>query len=144
MPLPTFSFEKIISADRDSVFEIFSNYEKYQKMIPQHYPSIRIRSVRDNVAVVEEHLNFGPDEFVIMAKHVSNKPAWHKVYVIGGDIKGSCFNQQFVEIPEGTKVVVDVEIKFGKLKIKKLFGSGKKYAQYYEKTLNDLVKLCES
>ena len=143
MPLSTLSFERIISADRDSVFEVFSNYENYEEMIPQHYPSIRIRSVRDNVAIVEEHLNFGPDEFVIMAKHISNKPAWHKVHVIGGDIKGSCFKQRFVEIPEGTKVVVDVEIKFGKLKIKRLFGSGK-HARHYEEILDDLVRLCES
>ena len=141
--MPTFSLEKIISSDRDSVFEIFSNYENYQKITPQHYPSIRIRSVRDNVAVVEEHVNFGPDEFVIMAKHVSKKSVLHEVYVIGGDIKGSYFKQQFVEVPQGTKVIVDVEMKFGKLKIKKLFGTSK-YAQYYEEILNDFAKLCEN
>ena len=141
--MPTFSLEKIISSDRDSVFEIFSNYENYQKIIPQHYPSIRIRSVRDNVAVVEEHVNFGPDEFVIMAKHVSKKSVLHEVFVIGGDIKGSYFKQQFVEVPQGTKVIVDVEMKFGKLKIKKLFGTSK-YAQYYEEILNDFGKLCEN
>ena len=141
--MPTFSLEKIISSDKDSVFEIFSNYENYQKIIPQHYPSIRIRSVRDNVAVVEEHVNFGPEEFVIMAKHVSKKSVLHEVYVIGGDIKGSYFKQQFVEVPQGTKVIVDVEIKFGKLKINKLFGASK-YAQYYEEILNDFAKLCEN
>ena len=141
--MPTFSLEKIIPSDKDSVFEIFSNYENYQKIIPQHYPSIRIRSVRDNVAVVEEHVNFGQEEFVIMAKHVSKKSVLHEVYVIGGDIKGSYFKQQFVEVPQGTKVIVDAEIKFGKLKIKKLFGTSK-YAQYYEEILNDFAKLCEN
>lgn len=141
--MPTFSLEKIISSDRDSVFEIFSNYENYQKIIPQHYPSIRVRSARDDVAVVEEHMNFGPEEFVVMAKHVSKKPVLHEVYVIGGDIKGSYFKEQFVEVPQGTRVIVDVEIKLGKLKIKKLFGTNK-HAQYYEEILNDFAKLCES
>ncbi|WP_299292303.1 SRPBCC family protein [Nitrosopumilus sp.] len=141
--MTTFSLEKIISANRDSVFEIFSNYENYQKIFPQHYPSIRIRSVRDNVAVVEEHVNFGSEEFLIMAKHVSNKSALHEVFVIGGDIKGSYFKQQFVDLPQGTKVIVDVQLKFGKLKIKKLFGASK-YAQYYEDILNDFVKMCEN
>ena len=59
-----------------------------RKIIPQHYPSIRIRSVRDNVAVVEEHMNLGPEELVIMAKHVSKKSCYCMiVFVIGGDIK---------------------------------------------------------
>lgn len=141
--MPKFSLEKIVSVDKDSVFEIFSNFENYQKLFPQHFPSIRIRSVRDNVAVVEEHVNFGHEEFVIMAKHVSKKSVLHEVYVIGGDIKGSYFKQQFVKIPEGTKVIVDVEIKLGKLKIKKLLGANK-YAQYYDEILNDFAKLCEN
>jgi len=57
--LPKFSLEKISNAKRDIVYEIFSNFENFQKIIPQHYPSVRIRSVRDNVAVVEEHLLLG-------------------------------------------------------------------------------------
>lgn len=140
--MPKFSLEKTISSDRDSVFEIFSNYENYQNLLPQHYPSVRIRSVRDDIAVVEEHVNFGSDELVIMAKHVSKKPVSHNVYVIGGDIKGSYFKQQFVEVHQGTRIVSEVEIKPGKFKIKKLFGTGK-YAQHYEEILNDFAKLCE-
>ena len=141
--LVKFYLEKIIEAKRDLVYSIFSDYENYEKILPSCFPSIRIRSVRGNVAVVEEHVNFGPDEFVIMAKHVSKKSVLHEVFVIGGDIKGSYFKQQFVEVPQGTKVIVDVEMKFGKLKIKKLFGTSK-YAQYYEEILNDFGKLCEN
>ncbi len=140
--LPKFSLEKVIASERNLVFEVFSNYGDYQNLIPQHFPSIRILSVRGNVAIVEEHMNLGPDELILMAKHVSNKPLLHEVYVIGGDLKGSHFRHKFVEVPEGTWVTADVEIKLGKLKIKRLFATNR-YAKYYEEILNNFAKLCK-
>ena len=68
--MPKFSLEKIVNNNRDNVFEIFSNFENYQRLIPQHYPSVRIRSMRGDVSVVEEHLILGEMELLIMAKHV--------------------------------------------------------------------------
>jgi len=142
--LPKFSLEKISNAKRDAVYEVFSNFENFQKIIPQHYPSIRIRSVRDNVAVVEEHLLLGDSELVIMAKHVAEKPILHEIFVIGGDAKGSYFKQEFVELEKGTKILVDVDLKFkGKMKISSLFGN-KSFKEDYGKILDDLLKLSEN
>ena len=109
-------------AKRDIVFHIFSDYENYEKLLPNSYPSIRIRSVRENVAVVEEHMNLGKNELVIMAKHVAESPVMHDIFVIGGDAKGSQIRQRFIEIPEGTKVMVDADFKLkGRMKISSLF-----------------------
>ena len=141
--MSNFSFEKTVNANRDTVFDVFSNYENFQNQNPQHFPSIRVRSVRDNVAVVEEHMNLGDRELVIMAKHVSNKPVSHDVYVIGGDAKGTHIEEQFVEIPDGTKVIINVDLKLsGKMKISSMFG--KKYKQDYEQLINDFVKTAEN
>ena len=108
------------------------------------FPSIRIRSVRDNVAVVEEHLNLGDDEFIIMAKHVSDKPVLHDVFVIGGDAKGSHIREQFLEIPEGTKILVDVDLKLkGKMKLGGMF-SKNKYAENYEEIVDNFIKIAEN
>jgi len=142
--LPKFSLEKIANAKRDIVYEVFSNFENYQKIIPQHYMSVRIRSVRDNVAVVEEHLLLGDSELVIMAKHVTEKPILHEIFVIGGDAKGSHFRQEFVELEKGTKILVDVDLKFkGKMKISSLFGN-KSFKEDYSKILDDFLKLSEN
>ncbi|MDC0154594.1 polyketide cyclase, partial [Nitrosopumilus sp.] len=65
-----FSLEKIIQAKRKDVFEIFSNYERYENLIPKFFPSIRIRSVRGETAVVEEHFKLGDIELLLMSKHV--------------------------------------------------------------------------
>ena len=139
-----FSLEKIAHAKRETVYEILSNYENYEKLIPQHFPSVRVRSVRGNVSVVEEHMNLGDLELVIMAKHVTKEPVLHEVFVIGGDAKGSHIKQQFIEILEGTKIIVDVDLKLkGKMKISSMFGKNK-FEQDYAKILDDFVKIAEN
>ena len=142
--LTAFSLEKIICAKRKDVFKIFSNYEDYEKLIPQYFPSIRIRSVRGDIAVVEEHFKLGDLELVLMSKHVANPFVLHEVYVIGGKSKGSYIKQEFIEIPEGTKILVDVDLKLnGLMKIPKLLNKSK-LIEYYSNLLDDLTILCEN
>ena len=142
--MPKFSLEKIVHAKRETVYEILSNYENYQKLIPQHFPSVRVRSVRENISVVEEHMNLGDKELVIMAKHVTEKPVLHDVFVIGGDAKGSHIKQQFIEISEGTKIIVDVDLKLkGKMKMSSMFGKNK-FEEDYSKILDDFIKIVEN
>jgi len=96
------------------------------------------------VAVVEEYLNLGNKELLIMAKHVSDNPVSHEVFVIGGDIKGSYFKQQFIEFENTTKVIFDIDLK---LKGKSLVSSMLKknnYEQDYSKILDDFVKIIEN
>ena len=144
IPLTAFSLEKIIHAKRKDVFNIFSNYEDYEKLIPQYFPSIRIRSVRGNIAVVEEHLKLGDLELVLMSKHVATPFVLHEVYVIGGKSKGSHIKQEFVEIPEGTKILIDVDLKLtGLMKIPKVLDKSK-LIENYSNLLNDLTILCEN
>jgi len=139
-----FSLEKIVKAKRETVYERLSNYENYQKLIPQHFPSVRVRSVRGNVSVVEEHMNLGNRELVIMAKHVTEEPILHEVFVIGGDAKGSHIKQQFVENSEGTKIIVDVNLKLkGKMEMSRLLGKST-FEQDYTKILDDFAKIAEN
>ena len=138
-----FCFEKIINAKRKLVFSIFSNYECYQVLFPNHFPSVRVLSVRDNVSVVEEHLNLGNREFVIMAKHVLDNPNTHEIFVIGGDIKGSHISQQFFEMGGTTQVVINVKIKQGtKLKLSTLFGN-ENLKESYSQIIDDFARVIE-
>jgi coenzyme Q-binding protein COQ10 len=142
--LSKFSLEKTVNAQRETVFERLSNYENYQKLLPQHFPSVRVRSVRGNVSVVEEHMNLGDRELLIMAKHVTTEPVLHDVFVIGGDAKGSYIKQQFIEISQGTKVIVDVDFKLkGKMKMSSIFGKNK-IEEDYAKILDDFIKIAEN
>ena len=141
--LAKFTLEKTINAKRKNVFEIFSNYEQYEKLIPTYFPSIRIRSIRGETAVVEEHFTLGDLEFLLMSKHVSKPFVLHEVFVIGGKSKGSYIRQEFIEIPEGTKVLVDIDLKLmGTMKIPKLLDKSKLLTNY-SKLLDDMTILCE-
>ena len=139
-----FSLEKTVHAKRETVYERLSNYENYEKLVPQHFPSVRVRSVRGNISVVEEHMNLGDRELVIMAKHVTKEPVLHEIFVIGGDAKGTHIKQQFIEISDGTKIIVDVDFKLkGKMKISSMLGKNK-VEQDYAKILDDFVKIAEN
>ena len=142
--MPQFSLAKNVNAKRETVYDVFSNFENYQRLLPQHFPSVRIRSVRGNVAVVEEHMNLGEKEFVIMAKHVKNESVLHEIFVIGGDAKGSHISQQFVDISDKTKVIVNVHLKFGRrMKICDIFDKNN-FEQDYGKIIDDFVKIAEN
>ena len=81
--MPKTIFEKIVKADRKKIFKLTTNYENFQKILPQYYPSVRIISVRGNVSVVEEHLRISGRELVMMVKHVIDEPILHEIFIIG-------------------------------------------------------------
>ena len=141
--MPNFTVDRIINAKRNSVFEVFSNFENYEKLFSEHFPSIRVRSTRNDVSVVEEHMMLGDKELLIMAKHVIHKPSLHEIFVIGGDAKGSYIKEQFLDHVDGTKILVDVDLKLGnKMKISGLF-SKHNLVENYTKILNDFIKTAE-
>ena len=89
------SIEKEINADIEKVFNIVTNFENFQELFPEFYPSILIKSVRDESSLVAEHLKLHDTEFIIMAKHFFSRPHTHEMRVVGGDIKGSSINEIF-------------------------------------------------
>ena len=142
--MPKFSIDKIVNVQRNSVFEIFSNFENYQKSLPQYFPSVRVRSIRNETAVVEEHMMLGDKELVIMAKHVTQSPLLHEIFVIGGDAKGSHIKEQFLDHSEGTKILVDVDLKLkGKMKISELFAKNN-LQENYSKIIDGFVEIAEN
>lgn len=142
--LPKFNFEKIVKAKRNEVFEIAANYEEFQKTLPQYFPSIKVKSKRDNIAVVEEHVRVAGRELVMMTKHITNFPKTHEVFVIGGDAKGSHILETYHEFEEGTKIVVEAEIKLnGALKIAGFFGKGK-ITKGFTRIMDEFARIAES
>lgn len=141
--MPKIVLEKIIRAKRQHVFDIVANYENFQKIMPQYFTSIRIRSVRDNTAVVEEHLQLGTRELVMMTKHVTKYPEVHEVFVVGGDGKGSHFVETFEDVPEGTKLTVNADIRLkGILVIAGAFAKKRMTAEF-GKVIDEFARIAE-
>ena len=104
------SFEREINADLEKSFEVISNFENFQKLFPNFYPSILIKSVRDESSLVAEHLKLHDTEFIIMSKHFVSKPHSHEMRIVGGDLKGSSINETFTSDNGKTLLKVNVEL----------------------------------
>ena len=141
--MPKIHFEKIVNAERNKVFDIAANYEDFEKTLPEYFTSIRVRSKRDNVAVVEEHVKILGKELVMMTKHVIHYPETHEVFVIGGDAKGSHIVEKYDSVGAGTKITVTADIKLkGTLKIVGFFAKGK-ILKGFEKIMDEFAKTAE-
>ncbi len=141
--MPKINFEKIVKAERTAVFDIAANYKNFQKTLPKYFPSIRVRSVRDNVAVVEEHIRISGKELVMMTKHVTKYPELHEVFVIGGDAKGSHIIERYESVKEGTKIIVEADLKLrGPLKLAAFIGKAK-IQKGFVKIMDEFAKIAE-
>ena len=125
-------FEKISKSSPEQVFDVISNFENFEKILPKYYTSIVIKSIRDESSLAAEHLKLSGKEFVIMAKHFSEPPYKHEMRVIGGDIKGSYIIEKIIPMELKTKIIVEAEIN-----ISKRFGGLLKNSDYH-KALEDL------
>jgi len=141
--LPKIHLEKLIKAERPAVFDIVANYENFEKTLPQYFPSVRVLSVRENVAVVEEHLKIGGRELVMTTKHVTKYPELHEVFVLGGDAKGSYIVEKYENIPEGTKLTMDADIRLGGMMIIAGILAKKKIASDFGKIIDEFTKIAE-
>jgi coenzyme Q-binding protein COQ10 len=141
--LPKFSFEKFVNSQKQKIFDIVKDYENYQKLLPQYFPSIRILSTRNDVSVVEEHMMLGERELVMMTKHVIQEPNLHEIFVIGGDAKGTHIVEKFEQEPNGTKLLVHVDFKLkGSMHLSNLLGKSN-IEQNYSKIMDEFVKIAE-
>ena len=142
--MPRITVEKIIRAERQHVFDIVANYENFQQTMPQYFTSVRVRSVRDNTAVVEEHLKLGGRELVMMTKHVTKYPEIHEVFVIGGDAKGSHFVEKYDKLDGKTKLTVDANIKLGGLMGVAGVFAKQRIASEFGKVIDEFARIAES
>ncbi len=136
-------FEKFTKVSRKKIFDVITNYDAYQKWIPQHFPSVRIISVRPHATLVEEHRIIAGTEFVVMAKHVVNDSLTHETFFVGGDAKGSHITEKFDQTPTGTLITVTIDFK-PKLSMKLSGLVGKpKHLKDFENIIDEFIKVAE-
>ena len=141
--MPKFHFEKLVKAERNKVFEIVTNVENFHKTLPKYFPSIRIKSKRNDTTVVEEHVRLAGFELVMMTKHITRFPELHEVFVIGGDAKGSHIVERYENVPRGTKITVHADLKFrGKLRIVSYLKKGR-LQKGFVKIMDEFAKIAE-
>ena len=136
--------EKTVKASREKVFDVFSNYDLFTKIIPEYYSSIAQRSLRGNVSIVAEHLKLLDEEFVIMTKHIITPYDSHESIVVGGDVKGSYIRENFTSKEDGTLLQVEAEIKLKSCKKLMNYFKGKNFDRALDDMINKLITIAES
>ena len=134
------SFEREINADIEKSFDIITNFENFQKLFPDFYPSILIKSVRDESSLVAEHLKLHDTEFIIMSKHFTSKHHSHEMRIVGGDIKGSSIGEIF-NFDNGKtllKVTAELDVKSSRFSKKNPYEESLK--SLYDMMINEIEK----
>ena len=134
------SFKREINSDLEKAFDIISNFENFQKLFPDFYPSILIKSVRDDSSLVAEHLKLHDTEFIIMAKHFTSKPHSHEMRIVGGDIKGSSINEIFSFDNGKTSLKVNAELYVKSSRFSKKNPYEKSLNNLYDAMINEIEK----
>lgn len=89
------------------------DFESFADIMPQYFTAIRIRSSRDNVSVVEQHVRWSGRDMSMMTKHIVDYPHTHEVFVIGGDCKGSHITESYEEVQQSTIMTIDADVRLG-------------------------------
>ena len=134
------SFEREINANLEKCFDVISNFENFQKLFPEFYPSILIKSVRDESSLVAEHLKLHDTEFIIMSKHFISKPHSHEMRVVGGDIKGSSINEIFSFDNGKTLLKVNAELDVKSSRFSKSNPYDESLKNLYDTMINEIEK----
>ena len=134
------SFEREINANLEKCFDVISNFENFQKLFPEFYPSILIKSVRDESSLVAEHLKLHDTEFIIMSKHFTSKSHSHEMRVVGGDIKGSSINEIFSFDNGKTLLKVNAELDVKSSRFSKSNPYDESLKNLYDTMINEIEK----
>lgn len=138
--MTTLTFDKVLPIDIEKLYKIFTDYENYPNLFPEYYASIRLRSSRNEVSVVEEHLILGSKEFVMMVKHTLDAPSKHEMSVIGGDCKGTSIVETFERTETGTRLSINADFKIGGIFGLKKVLSKNDIKTNYNKIIQDFIK----
>ena len=142
--MPKVTFEKFTTISREKIFDIATDFESFETIIPQFFPSIRVISVRPKTTLVEEHMLIAGKELVVMARHEIEKPAIHETFIVGGDAKGTHITEEYLESSNGTRIILTVEFKVkGSLKFHVLLNK-RKIENEFSRMMDELILFAES
>lgn len=114
--MPAAEFEVAVRAGRRRAFDVATDHAGLAASLPGYFASVRTRSRRGDVSVLEERLRLGGTELLMMVRHASEPPAVHAMSVLGGDAKGSRIVERYEDAGEReTLLRVSADIRLGRL-----------------------------
>tara|TARA_B100001750_G_C15123862_1_gene406424 strand:- start:148 stop:585 length:438 start_codon:yes stop_codon:yes gene_type:complete len=124
--MPKFEFIKIVNVERDLIFQISTDYEKFTEILPEYFKELKIIERNDSVTKIQEKLQFLGKTVDVLTEHVVEKPDRHIVRMLDGQSKGTVFDEKYEIDGKQTKITINVDLVLkGGLKIIGIFAKGK-------------------
>ena len=102
------NLERFSKIDRDTIFKLSTDIEKFPKLMPKYFKSLKILSSSNSEFLVCEKINFFGMSINVNTKHKISPPSFHEIQILSGPLKNSIFSENYVEFNEGTKVTIKV------------------------------------
>ena len=133
--MPKFEFTKIVDVDRDLIFQISTDYERFTSVLPEYFKELKITEKNGNCTKIQEKLQFLGRTVNVLTEHVIEKPDRHVVRMLDGQAKGTVFDERYEVYGDQTKVTINVDfILHGPLKILGAFAKDK-----IKQNMNDVM-----
>lgn len=129
--------------ERDLIFKLSTDIENFSKLLPKYFQSLKITDFNNSGLFVDEKISFLGRTLTVKTKHVIKKPNLHSIHILTGPLKGSSFVERYESKPFGTKIIIDVNLKFNGLGRIFYFLSFFIHKQI-NKVMDEFVLACES
>ncbi len=101
--------------ERDLIFKLSTDIEDFSKLLPKYFQSLKITDSNNSGLFVDEKISFLGRTLTVKTKHVIKKPDFHSIHILTGPLRGSSFVERYESKSFGTKIIIDVNLKFNGL-----------------------------
>ena len=109
--MSSFNLIQKSTLEPDKIFQISTDVENFHKIMPKYFKSLKIISDSSNEKIVLESIIFLGKKIDIKTKHVIIEPNIHKVFILSGPAKGTCFIETYNSNSIGTEILIIVDLK---------------------------------
>ena len=102
---------KIVDGDKELLFNLFYDVEKYPKILPKNILSVTIINKTKNVIIAREIISEQGITNSILVRHTFSPYDFHIVEVLDGDAVNTKITQKFEDLDTKVKITTDVELK---------------------------------
>ncbi|MGD8299277.1 MAG: hypothetical protein PVG77_01060 [Nitrosopumilaceae archaeon] len=98
--------------ERDFIFKLSTDIENFSTLLPKYFQSLKITDSNNSELFVDEKISFLGRTLTVKTKHVIKKPDFHSIHILTGPLRGSSFVELYESKSFGTKIIIDINLKF--------------------------------
>ena len=106
----TSSIERIVDVDKEKLFNLMADLEKYPSILPENFIAISIKNTINNTIFTQETIQESGVKITLNVKHTIIPYETQIIEILDGDAKGTKITVIFTQIDSKTKVNINTEV----------------------------------